>query len=299
MVSQGMKTVIEQLRNFQAQASAEPTVETVREGLETLAAMSSIPRGLKRKKVEIEGMKALWFTLPESTETNMILYLHGGGYVAGSIKTHRELAGRIALASKAHVLLIDYRLAPEHPFPAALDDAVTAYHWLISKEGISPKNIVIAGDSAGGGLTLTTLIKLRDEGDPLPVAAVCLSPWTDLANTGKTVQNNAEIDPFTSPEALEMMAELYLGDSDARNPLASPLYGNFQGLPPLLIQVGTAECLLDDAVRCAERAKSAGVEVTIDVWDDMIHVFQAFANMAPEGQEGIEKIGQFIRKFLK
>ncbi|NVM28927.1 MAG: alpha/beta hydrolase [Candidatus Helarchaeota archaeon] len=299
MVSQGMKNIIEQLRAFQAQASAEPSVEAIREGLETLAAMSRIPKGVKRKKLEIEGMKALWLTLPDIAKKNAILYLHGGGYVAGGIGTHRELVGRIALASKAHALLIDYRLAPEHPFPAALEDAMTAYRWLVSKEGISPKNIVIAGDSAGGGLTLATLIKLRDEGDPLPVAAVFLSPWTDLANTGETVKTKAEIDPFVSPEGLEMMAEIYLGDADARNPLASPLYGNLQGLPPLLIQVGSAECLLDDAVRCAERAKSAGVDVTLEVWDDMIHVFQAFANMAPEGQKGIEKIGEFIQKFLK
>ena len=297
MISQAMKNIIEELKKFMA--SSEITVDVQRKGLESIGAMTRIPRDVKREKVQIGEMKALWLTPLDIAKKNVILYLHGGGYISGSIGTHRGLVGKIALASKANALLIDYRLAPEHPFPAALDDAISAYHWLISKENISPKNIVIAGDSAGGGLTLATLIKLKDEREPLPAAAVCLSPWTDLAITGETIKTNAEIDPFVKGELLKMNAKNYLGGADALNPLVSPLYGNLQGLPPLLIQVGTTEILLDDTLRFAERAKSAGLEVTLDVWDNMIHVFQSFADMAPEGKEAIEKIGEFIRKFLK
>lgn len=227
-----------------------------------------------------------------------MLYFHGGGYVAGSINSHRELCVRIARASNTRVLLIDYRRAPEHPFPAALEDAIKVYHWLISSEEINPKKIIIAGESAGGGLTIATLIKLRNDKVNLPKASICLSPFLDLAVTGDSVKTKAEIDPIVTRENLEFCAKLYLGDEDSKNPLASPLYADLQGLPPLLIQVGTSELLLDDSVRFADRAKAAGVEVTLDIWDDMIHMFQLFASFAPEGQEAINKIGAFIQKSL-
>jgi len=296
MVSPEMEKVKAQLRAIQAKA--ELSVEASRSGLEGLASLAGLPRIVKREKVMAGTVSAKWFWFPGALEKKVILYLHGGGYVAGSIITHQDLGARIAKASNTRILIIDYRRAPEHPFPAALEDAVTAYHWLTSAGGLAPENIVIAGDSAGGGLTAATLVKLRDDGIPLPAAAVMLSPWTDLARTGNSVQLKAAEDPFLTPAELEFDANLYIKDNNAKNPLISPLYADLAGLPPLLIQVGTAEILLDDAIRLAERAKAVGVDVTLDIWPDMVHVWQAFAIVAPESREAIEKIGGFIKKFL-
>lgn len=298
MVSVEMETVIEQLKTFQA-STAELSVEVLRLGLDQLASMATLPDDVTHEPIEAGGVPAEWVTISDSSvSNNVILYLHGGGYVSGSIKTHIGLGARIARGSKARVLMIDYRLGPENPFPAALEDAIAAYHWLVNDEGINPTNIVIAGDSAGGGLTLACLVKLRDTEASLPVAAVCLSPWTDLANTGETIRTKAELDPFITPEGVEFMAKKYLGESDSKDPLASPLYANLQGLPPLLIQVGTSEILLDDSIRFSDRAKAAGVEVQLAVWDDMIHVFAAFAEWAPEGRQAIDQICEFIGKYL-
>jgi len=291
-----MEKIKEQLRALQSKA--ELSVEASRSGLEGLASLAGLPRGIRREAVKVGTMSAKWFWFPGALEKKVILYLHGGGYVAGSINTHQDLGARIAKASNTRILLIDYRRAPEDPFPAALEDTVTAYRWLTSTAGLAPENIVIAGDSAGGGLTAATLVKLRDDGIPLPAAAVMLSPWTDLARTGNSVKLKAAEDPFLTPAELEFDAKLYIKDNHAKNPLISPLYANLVGLPPLLIQVGTAEILLDDAVRLAERAKAAGVEVTLDIWQDMMHVWQAFALVAPESREAIEKIGAFVKKFL-
>jgi acetyl esterase/lipase len=193
------------------------------------------------------------------------------------------------------VLLIDYRLAPEHPHPAAVEDSTRAYRWLL-ETGSNPKRMAIAGDSAGGGLTVATLVALRDAGVPLPAAAVCLSPWVDLEGIGESMTTKAAVDPMVQREPLLRMASMYLAGQDPRTPLAAPLYADLRGLPPLLIQVGTAETLLDDSVRLAERARAAGVQVTLEPWEDMIHVWQAFAAMLPEGQQAIERIGEFLRQ---
>jgi len=296
MVSPEMESVKAQLRELQSKA--ELSVEASRTGLEGLASLAGLPRGTKKEAIMAGSVPAKWFWFPGCLENKVILYLHGGGYVAGSINTHKDLGARIAQASNVRLLIIDYRLAPEHPFPAALEDAVTAYQWLISTEGIAPENVVIAGDSAGGGLTAAALVKLRDDGVTLPAAAVMLSPWTDLAQTGDSIKLKAAEDPFLSPEELDFDANLYRADDNVKNPLISPLYANLDGLPPMLIHVGTAEILLDDAVRFAERAEAAGVEVALDIWPDMVHVFQAFAIVAPESRDAIEKIGAFIKKFL-
>ncbi len=298
MVSEGMERVFKLLRQFQ-EATSEFSVESVRQGLDQMGDMVKLPKDVKCEEVDAGGVPAVWISTPDVISDQVILYLHGGGYIAGSIKSHNDLAARLSRVSKARVLLLDYRLAPEHIFPAAIEDSTKAYRWLVSNEGILPKNIIIGGDSAGGGLTIATLVKLHDEGDKLPAAAVCLSPWTDLAITGNSVKTNADIDPFITADDLGDLAKLYYGNEDPKNPLVSPLYANLQGLPPLLIQVGTAEVLIDDSVRVAERAKEAGVEVQLEIWQDMIHVFAAFAEWAPEGQQGIEQIGEFIQKHIK
>jgi acetyl esterase/lipase len=192
-------------------------------------------------------------------------------------------------------LVIDYRLAPENPFPAALEDATAAYRWLL-KSGFKPEQIVIAGDSAGGGLSLSTMVSLRDAGDPLPRGAVLLSPWTDLAGTGESIKTHAEIDPWLNADNLIPFAALYFGKEDGRHPLVSPLYADLHGLPPMLIQVGSDEILLDDSTRLASRAQAAGVEVKMEVWDGLWHVWHIFASQLPEGQKAIEDLGRFARQ---
>ena len=298
MVSKEMENIIEILKEFQA-STKEMSVELTRSALDELASIVSIPKDVKCEPVDAGGVPAEWITTPGVVNHHVILYLHGGGYIAGSIKTHRDLAARISRVSKARVLIIDYRLAPEHIFPAALEDATAAYRWLVSNEKITPNNLIVAGDSAGGGLTIACILKLQEMGVTLPAAAVCLSPWTDLANTGESIKNKAKIDPFVTLEGLEFDAKQYLGEADPRNPLASPLYANLQGLPPLLIHVGGREILLDDSVRLAERAKAVGVDVKLDIWEDMIHVWHLFATFAPESRDGINQIGEYIQKFFK
>jgi acetyl esterase/lipase len=224
-----------------------------------------------------------------------ILYLHGGAYTRGSIVSHRALVARLSAASGARALVIAYRLAPENPFPAAVEDATAAYRWLLEQH-IQPDQLVVSGDSAGGGLSLALLLALRDAGHPLPAGAALLSPWTDLAGTGESIRTLAGADPWLNAERLMLTAGLYLAGADACNPLASPLYGDLHGLPPLLIQVGTDEILLDDATRLAERARAAGVPVTLEVWERMWHVFQSFAAEIPEGRQAVEKIGAFVRQ---
>lgn len=297
MVSKGLERVIKLLKQ-QGELTTKKRVEEGRERLEQLAAMGEIPEDVTIEKISVNGIPSVWISTPEVEKEHVVLYLHGGGYVEGSLNSHKDLGARISLASKSRVLMIDYRLAPENPYPAALEDSVSAYKWLIDDEGINPKNIVISGDSAGGGLTATTLLKLRDTGIILPAAAVLLSPWTDLDITGDSVRSKRRIDPFVDASGLFFMANLYIGDEDPKNPYISPLFADLKGLPPLLIQVGSAELLLDDSTRFSEKAKAAGVDVVLDVWEDMVHVFQAFAVWAPEGEQAIEKIGEFIQKIL-
>jgi acetyl esterase/lipase len=203
----------------------------------------------------------------------------------------------LSRASDARVLGLEYRLAPENPFPAAVEDAVKSYAWLLS-EGIDPNNIVIGGDSAGGGLAVAALVTIRYFGLPMPAAGVCLSPWVDLEGIGESMTTKADVDPGIAREGLVAMAKLYIEDMDPRTPLAAPLYADLQGLPPLLIQVGESETLLDDSTRLAERAKAAGVDTTLEVWEDMIHVWQMYAPVLAEGQRAIDGIGEFIREHV-
>jgi len=227
----------------------------------------------------------------------VVLYLHGGGYAIGSIKTHRALAANISKAAGVRVLLIDYRLAPEHPHPAAVDDAVTAWRWLL-RQGLDPSRMVISGDSAGGGLTMATLIALRDAGEALPACAVPISPWVEMEAVSESWTTRAEADPMVHIEGLKLMADWYLNGQDPRAPLASPLHADLSGLPPLLVQVGDAEVLLDDSTRLVEKAKAAGVDATCDVIPDGIHVMHAFAPLVPEATAAIDRLAAFVRQHL-
>jgi acetyl esterase/lipase len=218
--------------------------------------------------------------------------LHGGAYALGSIDVFREWVARLARATSLRALLVGYRLAPEHPYPAALDDATAACLWLL-EQGVEPAKIILAGDSAGGGLALSTLVSLRDAGHPLPAGAVCISPWTDLALTGGSIRDKAPVDPVLSPGDLETYAGYYAGTVERTEPLLSPLYADLRGLPPLLIQVGSEEILLDDALRAARKARAAGVDVTLETWEGMFHAFYMFP-FFPETKRALESIAAFV-----
>jgi epsilon-lactone hydrolase len=295
MASAELQRVIEQYKALAQNAADAKSPEDLRAAL--AKTFSGFPSAAQVTCEDIsEGPKAQWITAPDAATDRVILYLHGGGYVMGSIETHRELMARLSKAAAARCLGLDYSLAPESPFPAAVNDTTGAYRWLL-KQGIKPERIIIAGDSAGGGLTLATLIALRDLGLPSPAAGVCMSPWVDLEGTGDSMRTKAAEDPVVSREMIVGLAKLYVGDDgNFHDPLAAPLYADFTGLPPLFIQVGNAETLLDDATRATERAEAAGVEVTLQIWDEMPHVWQWFAPILPEGQEAIEQIGEFVRK---
>lgn len=250
--------------------------------------------------VDANGVPAEWVTVAESDPARRIVYVHGGGYVIGTRATHRRLCEEIARAAEAAVLNLDYRLAPEHPFPAAVDDAIAGLQFAQANgpDGAgAPDAVFVGGDSAGGGLTLATLLAARERGVPAPDGGICISAWTDLAITGESYETRAEQDPMISKDGgIEGMAAMYLGGADAKTPLASPLYADYGGLPPLLMQVGDHEVLLSDTTRAAERARAAGVEVTEEVWDEMFHVWHMFSPMLPEGQQAIERIGEWVRQ---
>jgi len=273
------------------------TVEQMRNGMEAMTGGAPLPEGATFEEVDVDGVPAEWVTTEGAAADKVVLYLHGGGYAIGSIKTHRALAANISKAAGVRLLLIDYRLAPEHPHPAAVDDAVTAWRWLL-REGLDPSRMVISGDSAGGGLTMATLIALRDAGDPLPACAVPISPWVEMEAVSDSWTTRAEADPMVHIEGLKLMADWYLNGQDPRAPLASPLHADLHGLPPLLVQVGDAEVLLDDSTRLVEKAKAAGVDATCDVIPDGIHVMHAFAPLVPEATAAIDRLAAFVRQHL-
>ena len=255
------------------------------------------PSGTKTLSLNAGKVRADRISVPVSHPDRHLLFLHGGAYRAGAPANYRHFTWRLAAATHAIVLAIDYRLAPEHPFPAALDDAVSAYRWLLDG-GAAPDKILLMGDSAGGGLTLAALLKLRDDGLPLPAAAVALSPWTDLALTGASLKLNARSDPMLNVEHLPMLAQEYLAGADPRLPYISPLYGDLAGLPPILLQVGGDEILRDDAVRMHERLRDAGCQSELEVWPRMPHVWHAFAPVLPEARRAIASVGAFARRHL-
>jgi epsilon-lactone hydrolase len=256
-----------------------------------------LPASAVVKPVNTDGVRGEWVTAQNVPARHTIYYLHGGGYIFGTLETYRPLNAALAKEAQAQVFALNYRLAPEHRFPAAVEDAVAGYRWLLA-QGARPENLLIAGDSAGGGLALSTLLKLRAEQLPLPAAAVCFSPWTDLAVTGASISINEACDPLFYGASIKRLAPIYLGKAAPNDPLASPLCGDLTGLPPLLIFVSDTEVLLDDATRLAQKAKAAGVTVDLQIWHGLLHVWPIFIRHLPEARATIPLIVQFLRTHL-
>jgi acetyl esterase/lipase len=262
------------------------------------AAFQSYAVPVSYTRVSVGGIDGEWIAANNAQHDKTILYFHGGGFRLGSVASHRELIARIA-KSTCRALAINYRLAPEYRFPAQLEDATTAYRWMLDR-GLKPENIAFVGDSAGGNLALAAMLSLRERGLPLPAACVLMSPWTDLAATGASYASRADVDPIHQRPMILALAKNYLGeDGDPRHPLASPLYADLRGLPPLLIQVGDRETVLDDSTVFADKARGAGVAVELQVWDGMIHVFQMFGAELAEARRAIDSISEFLNKHLQ
>lgn len=296
MPSRQFESFIQMMRARPVDRSA--TVQQMREQFERITPLfGPLPADVQIASAELGGRACEWFTPMRLQTDGVMLYLHGGGYCIGSLTTHRHFTAMLASAASMRVVSLDYRLAPEHPFPAALEDAVAGYRGLTA-QGLAAEQICIAGDSAGGGLTLATIGQLCADGDRLPGAGICLSPWTDLAITGMSVDGRAAIDPMIQPWELHAYARRYLNGTPARDPRVSPLYGDFEGYPPILLHVGSAEILLDDSTRLHERLRAANVDVTYHLAPDMIHVWHFFAPLIPEGETGVDDIARFIRRYF-
>ena len=255
------------------------------------------PDGVRHESVDAGGVPAQWIIPDGAVEDRVLQYVHGGGYVLMSAETHRKLVSHLAKAIGCRALNVDYRLAPEHPHPAAVKDSLTAYRWLL-EQGIEPQHIAIAGDSAGGGLCIATALKIRDENLAMPAAIVPISPWTDMEGTGESMKTRTEVDLIVTPEGIQQLASTFLGGADPQDPYAAPHHADPIGLPPTYIQVGDEEVLLDDSVRFADKARQAGVDITIDVFPEMQHVFQIAAGNLPEADEAIAKIGVWLKTKL-
>jgi epsilon-lactone hydrolase len=295
MASVELQALLEGLRAGGMDFSADPA--QVRAAFTAMTAAAPMPADVSVTPRTLGGLPALETLTPGADDSRVLLYLHGGAYVIGSARDYLTLSAALGRAAGCRTVSIDYRLAPEHPFPAAVDDALAAWRALLA-EGVPPHRIVIAGDSAGGGLALALLLAARDAGLPLPAAALLLSPWADLACDSPSMTTRAAADPALRREGLLAMAAHYLRGLSPTNPLASPLHADLTGLPPLLVQVGTAEILLDDSLRLAARAAQADVSLTLAVWPQMVHVWHFFAFMLPEGQAALAEAGQFLRARL-
>lgn len=291
-----MDAVIALLRGAYSRWRRDTPVEHMRRDLDELFGAHARPWPIV--EVDANGVPAEWIAAPDMRWGRTILYLHGGGFRTGSINSHRDLIQRLSIAAEARILAIDYRLSPEHPFPAAVDDALAAYRWLIG-QGLPAATIAVAGDSAGGGLALSLLLAARAGCLPLPGAVHLMSPWTDLTASGASYATRAERDPINQRAMVLGLAKGYLGShGDARDPLASPLLGDLGGLPPLLVQCGGREIILDDSVVLVERAKAAGVEATLDLFEDMIHVFQMFDEL-PDAAIALKRAGAFLQAHVR
>ncbi|MFD2229588.1 alpha/beta hydrolase [Alkalimarinus sediminis] len=274
--------------------NAETPIDIQRKRLDKLVGLIPLPRGVKTRALKIRGIPALWIDT-KAKNHRVILFLHGGAFNIGSIQSHKEFAARVGQAANANVLLIDYRLAPEHPFPAGLDDAVSAYHWL-GVQGYSSRNIAIVGDSAGGGLALSTAMRLRDGASDLPACLCLMSPWTDLTMSGESVKTNATTDIMLNPLWTRQLAHHYAGPDSLANPLASPHYGDFSGLPPIITHAADDEILLSDARRLTKKALAAGVDATLEEFSGVWHIWHTHAGFMPESKRAMKKIGAFIKR---
>ncbi len=295
MPSQAMRDVLDTLRK-QREASAgqpPPTLAELRAGFTPAGVPHPVPGDVRVEEVSAGGVPAHWLTAPGADAGRVLLFLHGGGYQLGSLRSDGELAARLGRASGMRVLFPEYRLAPEHPFPAAVDDALAAWRWLRA-QGLPASALAVAGDSAGGGLAVALLTAVRDAGGPLPAAAVLMSPTVDLTSSGASMRERAGQDLISTPELLRQLAADYLAGADPKTPLASPLFASLAGLPPLLIQAGTADLLLSDAQRLAAKADAAGVDVTLQTRAGLPHVYQLTLG-TPEAAEATEQIGAFLR----
>jgi epsilon-lactone hydrolase len=253
---------------------------------------------VKVEPVNANGVQAEWTSTPDANQDNAILYLHGGGYVIGSLDSHRHLAAEAGRQAGARTLAIHYRLAPEHPFPAAVDDTVAAYRYLLDS-GIKPSRICIAGDSAGGGLVVGALLAIKDAKLPLPACGWCISPWVDMEALGESFTDRSETDPTVQRATIQGMAKWYMGSADPRHPYAAPIYGDLRGLPPLLIQVGSVETLLDDSLQLARKCAIDDVPVSLQIWPEMIHIWHIFFPMLAAGRQALASGGDFVRNALK
>lgn len=288
---------IDEIRRMLKKRPRSASLAERRVRLDGLGAQYSLPPDVQVEPVDAGGVPAEWTRTQAADPGRVILFLHGGGYVSGSIRSHRHMVAQAGREAAAYTLALGYRLAPEHPFPAALTDAVAGYRWLLA-QGFAAENIALAGESAGGGLAVAALVTLRDSGEPLPSCAWLSSPWVDLENAGATMATKADVDPLISKPYLAELAAMYLGAADPRLPLASPLHANLRGLPPMLIQVGSAETLLDDAVRLAAAAGAMEVRVTLQVWPGMIHAWHLFFPQLEPGRRALAQVGAFVRATL-
>jgi epsilon-lactone hydrolase len=268
-----------------------------RKDMDALFLQYGTARDVTVEPVSANGVRAEWTSTPQDNRDEALLYVHGGGYVIGSLDSHRHLVSEAGRAAKAWALALDYRLAPEHPFPAAVEDAVSGYRYLLSR-GIRPGRITIAGDSAGGGLVVAAMLAIRDAGLAQPACGWCISPWVDMEAVGETMSTKETADPMVQRAGLLEMAGLYLGRADPRAPLAAPIYADLRGLAPLLIQVGAAETLLDDAIRLAKIAGAADVRVDLQVWPEMVHVWHIFHPELKAGRKAIEQGGAYVRNMM-
>jgi epsilon-lactone hydrolase len=272
----------------------ERSLEGTRRYVDAMLAMEPVASDIRVESIEVGGIPAEVVTAPDADATRTLLYFHGGGFAFGSPRGYRPLTARLARAFGGRAVVVDYRLAPEHPFPAGADDCLAACRALLATLR-DARRLVLAGDSAGGALVVATLVSLRDAGEPLPAAAALLSPWVDLEGTGESMTTRAALDPIVQREGVQILAQLYLGDRDRKNPRAAVTHANLLGLPPMLVQTGTSETQFDDTVTFADKLRAAGVSVTFEPWQDMIHVFQMFPAF-PDAHRAVDRIGSFLRK---
>lgn len=290
--------IFKKMINLSIKKIVGTNIEEKRRILDTVSLkLTRVPKNITVKSVNIDKINAEWISNKRVMQGKVILYFHGGAYVYGSTTTHKAMVARIVNASDVKALLPEYRLAPEHKYPAAIEDAEFVYQWLL-QQGYDSGNIILAGDSAGGGLCIALALLLREKKEPLPAAIVCLSPWVDLTSSGESYKKKIREDPLFTPEGIRKGAQLYAGNEQLTNPFISPAIADLTGLPPLFIQVGSEELLLSDSEILAQQARIAGVNVTLTVWAGMWHVWQIIGNLLPESKKAIREIGEFVKKLF-